>query len=83
MSDMDADTAGLGQQPGADIGDDGDVPADPLLDPPGAGAETADVVGGGGAGMSEAALGGGEGDLGGGGGMGDDVANLDDEGSTA
>ncbi len=83
MSDVDPDTSGLGQQPGADVGDDGDIPDDPLLDPPGAGAGTADIVGGGGAGMSEAALGGGEGDLGGGGGMGGDFADLDDEGSAA
>lgn len=78
MSDYES---GLGQQPGADVGDDGDIPEDPLLSPPAAGAETADVVGGGG--MSEAGLGGGEGDLGGGGAAGGDLGGLADEESGA
>ena len=81
MTDMDADNIGRGQQPGADAGDDGDVPDDPLLDPPTGGAGTTDVVGG--EGMSEAGLGGGEGDLGGGGGLGGDLGDLDEEGSAA
>jgi hypothetical protein len=36
------DERGIAQQPGADLGDDGDVPEDPLLAPPGAG--SADVA---------------------------------------
>lgn len=37
MAESERDERGLGQQPGADLGDDGDVPEDPLLAPPGAG----------------------------------------------
>ncbi len=73
--------SGRGQEPGADVGDDGDIPEDPLLDPAAAGAGTVDVVGGGG--MSEAALGGGVGDLGGGGGIGSDRGDLEDDDTAA
>lgn len=34
MADNEWEDAGRGQQPGADVGDDGDVPEDPLLEPP-------------------------------------------------
>lgn len=36
MEASERDETGLGQQPGADVGDDGDIPEDPLLTPPGA-----------------------------------------------
>ncbi len=35
MEASERDETGLGQQPGADVGDDGDIPEDPLLTPPG------------------------------------------------
>ena len=31
MSDFEWDDTGMGQQPGADVADDGDVPENPLL----------------------------------------------------
>ncbi len=34
MSESEWTDEGRGQQPGADVGDDGDVPDDPLLSPP-------------------------------------------------
>jgi hypothetical protein len=34
MENRELDDEGRGQQPGADVGDDGDVPEDPLLGPP-------------------------------------------------
>jgi hypothetical protein len=34
MEASERDDPGLGQQPGADVGDDGDVPEDPLVAPP-------------------------------------------------
>ena len=37
MDASERDEGGLGQQPGADVGDDGDIPEDPLLAQPGAG----------------------------------------------
>ena len=42
MDVNDDEERGTAQQPGADLGDDGDVPEDPLLAPPGAG--SADVA---------------------------------------
>lgn len=36
MEASERDEGGLGQQPGADVGDDGDVREDPLLASPGA-----------------------------------------------
>ena len=73
MSEIERESAGSGQQPGADVGDDGDVPADPLLgdiDP--AGLDLGDVGGGAG----EAGLAGGEGDLGAGGDVAGDFGGL-------
>lgn len=69
--------AGQGQDPGADVGDDGDVPANPLLDE-----ETADAraLGGGefGDGGTEAGLGAGAGDPAAGGAVGGDMGGLDE-----
>lgn len=73
-------------EPGADAADDGDVPAEPLLGPPGSGDPGASdlaatsVFGDTGEGGTEAGLGGGEGDLGGGGDLGGDFGGLRDEG---
>ncbi len=42
MGASEHDERRIGQEPGADLGDDGDIPEDPLLAPPGAG--SADVA---------------------------------------
>ena len=86
-----SEEGGLDQEIETDIGDDADVPRDPLLGgsegddavdahagglPQGAGiAVGTDAVGG----SSEAALGGGAGDLGGGGDLSGDFGELDPE----
>ena len=81
-----SELSGPEQEPGADVGDDGDVPDDPLLGPPGSGDPGANdiagtsVFGDTGEGGSEAGLGGGEGDLGGGGDVAGDFGGLREEG---
>ena len=93
MGESEWENRGRGQEPGADVGDDRDVPEDPLLDAPSGGtpalSDAGTGIGGGdvglgiGGGVSDAGLGGGEGDLGGGGGLGGDLADRDDEESGA
>ena len=84
MGESEWENGGRGQEPGADVGDDRDVPEDPLLDAPAGGTPAVSDVGTGiGGGVSDAGLGGGEGDLGGGGGVGGDRAGPDDEESGA
>ena len=93
MGESEWENGGRGQEPGADVGDDRDVPEDPLLDAPAGGTPAVSDVGTGigggdvglasGGGVSDAGLGSGEGDLGGGGGVGGDRAGLDDEESGA
>ena len=81
-----SELSGQGQEPGADVGDDGDVPDDPLLGPPGSGDPGESDIGGTsvfgdtGEGGTEAGLGGGEGDLGGGGDVAGDFGGLREDG---
>ena len=93
MDESERENRGPGQEPGADVGDDRDVPEDPLLDAASGGTPAlSDVgtgIGGGdvglgtGGGVSDAGLGGGEGDLGGGGDVGGDRGDLGDDESGA
>ncbi len=86
MSETSWEESGRGQEPGADVGDDGDIPANPLLGAaePGEGTMPATAgAAGGGSGVGEAAVGGGTGDLGGGGAVADDMGTLDEDDGTA
>ena len=86
MTEIDPEDVGRGQEPGADVGDDGDIPDNPLIGGPASDDPLETEVPGRVLGRevdpegSEAGLGGTEGDLGAGGDLGGDFGGLDEEG---